>query len=114
MQTLLTVRQVALTEAVQGQKEAKAVSDIAKNRSAGDKVGCARPRSSVGHEAHSESPTSPNVPPASGHVVDTGPQIDPDLQAVMDAWASLPAVVRVGILAMVDAAKCDRPDGGAA
>ena len=32
-------------------------------------------------------------------------QIDPDLAAVIDAWPDIPAAVRQGILAMVQAAR---------
>lgn len=35
---------------------------------------------------------------------ENGP-VDPDLQAVIDAWPALPAAVKAGILAMVRAAK---------
>jgi hypothetical protein len=34
-----------------------------------------------------------------------GPEIDADLGRLIDAWPTLPAAIRAGILAMIDAAK---------
>jgi hypothetical protein len=42
---------------------------------------------------------------ARSHFVAHGGQIDPDLQAVIDAWPVLPDVVRADIVAMVRAAE---------
>jgi hypothetical protein len=53
---------------------------------------------------HSETPP-PVGPPVEQKVLG-----DPTLTRVVNAWATLPAAIRVGILAMVDAAS---PKGGA-
>ncbi len=48
--------------------------------------------------ADSPSPTTPPTPPA-----------DPDLARVIAAWADLPPAIRAGVVALVDAAKPDKP-----
>jgi hypothetical protein len=39
------------------------------------------------------------------HDLQKSPEIDPDLARLIDAWPTLPDAIRVGILAMVQAAR---------
>jgi hypothetical protein len=47
----------------------------------------------------------------SGALVPEPAAIDPDLAAVVDAWPTLPAAIKAGILAMIGAAEQGRPKG---
>ena len=40
-----------------------------------------------------------------GPPLQNGPEIDTDLARVLDAWPALPAAIRAGILAMIEAAR---------
>jgi hypothetical protein len=62
----------------------------------------------MGIEPHPDSPdnsTNPAVCGAeSGALAPQTPAIDPGLAALIDAWPTLPELVRAGILAMIRAA----------
>ncbi len=61
-------------------------------------------RSATAEEANAcdGTPATPSSTPSSR---DGNPPVDADLRRLIDAWPELPAVVRAGILAMVEAVK---------
>ena len=59
-----------------------------------------------GDSASTDSISSSADDPASARSrISSKTEIDPELQRVLDAWPNLPAAIRCGILAMIDAAR---------
>ena len=61
------------------------------------------------HKSHAETTFGNDAIPfdAGLRENENPPPLDADLQRVLDAWATLPAALRAGILAMIDAARKD-------